>query len=529
MAVRYAVYRRVSTTSQAYEGLSLDAQLTNAQQYVIQAGDGGGGLVSDYVDAGVSATKVPMERRKALRAMLADAVLNKFDVLLVYKRDRLARRDHEFFIIRYKLRQAGIRIVYLSPSEPTLIDGPYGDLVENMIASVAALEPKILADRIRSVKQDLRRQGLWHSGVPRFGFAKDPESRMLVIIPSEADVVRWIFHWYVDEGLGGNVISKKLNHEGYLYRRQPNELVQWQPRYINKIISDTKYAGYVVVNLGDGEATEVPLQVLNNDGIPVPIISREQFDHAQRLSSLRAFKNIPPRNSTTSYLLTGLIYCGCGERMLGTGYKNRYTRRDGTMVERDYKYYRCQSRQTARPCERKRWRVEHIHDLVIDECMRVLQPSNLEEVHRAILGVRQDELDKVNTGIRQTKQKIHLLKTRIETMYGLLEGAYGRDNLVSGYEARLEHLHTELNEHEQKLKQLDDYKSNVEGRTWNTEELLQRLTAWTTEFKKASFVKQRQMILDVVKEVRTTDTDDVSITFKFDFDKAKALGFTTNI
>ena len=81
--VRCAIYTRVSTEEQAKEGYSLAAQDERLRSH---AKSQGWAVYKLYVDDGYSAAS---RNRPALKKLLFDASLKRFDAVLVYKIDRL--------------------------------------------------------------------------------------------------------------------------------------------------------------------------------------------------------------------------------------------------------------------------------------------------------------------------------------------------------------------------------------------------------------------------------------------------------
>ena len=79
---RVALYARVSTVN---HGQDSGLQLEELRQVAAQRG---WTVAKEYVDNGVSGSKTS---RPALDQMLADAQAGRFDVLVVWKLDRLAR------------------------------------------------------------------------------------------------------------------------------------------------------------------------------------------------------------------------------------------------------------------------------------------------------------------------------------------------------------------------------------------------------------------------------------------------------
>jgi DNA invertase Pin-like site-specific DNA recombinase len=110
---RAALYLRVSTVDQHPETQGLELRRFAAER--------GYQIVQEYVDHGVSGTKV---RRPGLDQMLKDAHRHRFDVVLVWSCDRLARSTKHFLQVLDELNESGIQ--FLSQREAIDTEGPLG-------------------------------------------------------------------------------------------------------------------------------------------------------------------------------------------------------------------------------------------------------------------------------------------------------------------------------------------------------------------------------------------------------------------
>ena len=100
---RAALYIRVSTLDQHPE-----TQLHELRGFACQRGFE---IVDEYTDHGISGTKA---RRPALDRLLSDAHRHRFDVVLVWSCDRLARSTKHFLQVLDELNEA--------PRLPGLVD-----------------------------------------------------------------------------------------------------------------------------------------------------------------------------------------------------------------------------------------------------------------------------------------------------------------------------------------------------------------------------------------------------------------------
>jgi DNA invertase Pin-like site-specific DNA recombinase len=143
---RAVLYLRVSTIDQHPEtqGIAL-------RQFARQRGYE---IVEEYVDHGISGTKV---RRPALDRLLKDAPRRKFDVLLVWSCDRLARSTKHFLQVLDELNELGIQ--FLSQREAIDTEGPLGRAIVVIISAIAELERSLIVERVRAGMRRAKLEG----------------------------------------------------------------------------------------------------------------------------------------------------------------------------------------------------------------------------------------------------------------------------------------------------------------------------------------------------------------------------------
>jgi DNA invertase Pin-like site-specific DNA recombinase len=141
-----ALYLRVSTVDQHPE-----TQLHDLEQMAAQRGLE---IVERYTDHGVSGTRV---RRPALDKMMTDAARGRFDVVLVWACDRLARSTQHFLETLDELTRLGIE--FISFREQLDTGGPLGRAVVVIIAAIAELERSLIVERVRAGMRRARLEG----------------------------------------------------------------------------------------------------------------------------------------------------------------------------------------------------------------------------------------------------------------------------------------------------------------------------------------------------------------------------------
>ena len=143
---RAALYMRVSTVDQ-----NPDSQRHDLEQMAQQRGLE---IVERYIDHGVSGTRA---RRPALDRMLADGRHGRFDVVMVWASDRLARSVKHFVEVLAELDHLGI--AYISYREQIDTAGPLGRAIMIIVAAIAELERSLIVERVRAGMRRARLEG----------------------------------------------------------------------------------------------------------------------------------------------------------------------------------------------------------------------------------------------------------------------------------------------------------------------------------------------------------------------------------
>jgi len=144
--MRAALYCRVSTLDQHPETQLLDLQQLASQR--------GFEVVKAYTDHGISGTRV---RRPGLDQMLADARRARFEVLLVWSCDRIARSTRHLLEVLDELIR--LQIQFVSFREALDTSGALGRAVTVIIGAIAELERSLIVERVRAGMRRARLEG----------------------------------------------------------------------------------------------------------------------------------------------------------------------------------------------------------------------------------------------------------------------------------------------------------------------------------------------------------------------------------
>ncbi|GAB7387104.1 hypothetical protein BSNK01_09400 [Bacillaceae bacterium] len=139
--MKAALYIRVSTEEQAKEGYSVEAQKRKLTDFChLQEWE----IFDYYVDDGYSAKNLD---RPALQRLIADLKEKKFDVVLVYKLDRLVRSMINLQELLQLFEKHDIKFHSLHEKFETHTAA--GRLFLNIVGSMAEFERLQIAERVK--------------------------------------------------------------------------------------------------------------------------------------------------------------------------------------------------------------------------------------------------------------------------------------------------------------------------------------------------------------------------------------------
>jgi len=141
-----AIYARVSTDKQ-----KVDMQLSDLREYVKRAG---WTIYKEFIDQGYTGKNTS---RPAFKEMIGQARQRKFDVLLVWKLDRLGRSLKDLINTLDELGSLGIDFISYDNKIDT--STPTGKLVFQVIGAVAEFERDIIAERVKAGLNNAKRKG----------------------------------------------------------------------------------------------------------------------------------------------------------------------------------------------------------------------------------------------------------------------------------------------------------------------------------------------------------------------------------
>lgn len=198
-------YVRVSTTEQANEGLSLEAQRARIAAWCLLNGFALGAL---HVDAGISGKR--SKNRPGLQAAL-DQVCECGGVLVVYSLSRLARSVKDTMLISERLNKANADLASLSEKIDTT--SAAGKMIFRMLAVFAEFESDVISERVSAIVAHKRSKGELLGKVP-YGYDLASDGCTLTPNTDEQATLALIDELKNVHGMSLRAIAAEMNQRG---------------------------------------------------------------------------------------------------------------------------------------------------------------------------------------------------------------------------------------------------------------------------------------------------------------------------
>ena len=381
---KVGIYIRVSTARQDQEGYSIPLQKERLIAFCKAKGWVVAGL---FVDPGHSGSTLD---RPGITALVDGVKAGKFDVVLVYKLDRLSRSQKDtLFLIEDVFMASGCDFVSMQESFDT--STIYGRAMVGILSVFAQMERETITERTLMGRSGRAEDGLWHGG------GTDPigyryVDGALVIDAEEAQQVREVYRLYASghsvSEITRRMVGCKTKHGDWSHTST-----------VGNVLDNPLYAGTVHF---DGTKAKG-----KHEAIVDPDVDRRV--KARRARMLRA-----DASGTSTHLLTGMIYCACcGARYFP------HKRPNGTVV------YSCHSRAKKNKkmvkdpnCKAPHIPVGKLDEFVVSQVLQLAaDPSLVDEIAKKRAA---DGGDSFNAG-HGSVDEIRRLDTEIARLMDLLQ------------------------------------------------------------------------------------------------------------
>ena len=538
MSKRVRTLLRVSSRQQLHDD-DIPIQRAEAEQFISKHTDWI--FDKEYLEKGISAYHNGVEDREVLQEIMQDAKQGAFDILLAYMSDRIGRQEEYSFYVA-ELNRLGIEVWTIKDGQ--LKTEEHIDKLLNYIRFWQNEgESKKTGMRVHDTMVEMVKEGKFVGGKAPYGYKLVLSGEIsnhgralhkLVIVPEQAEIVRMIFSYAVNQGMGFQKIAKTLNATGI----PAPTASEWKSGTIRSILMNPVYMGYVAYNRrksGRENYTHLDRKdwtYAKEQNPDLMIVSQEVWERAQEIREARKKKINESKQATNElYMeqynvpfstrgrlaLTGLVSCGyCGAKLKNTGYANHWTCK--TTGEKKVSYvgrYGCpnQCRQ------RSSYSQDYLESIVFSAAENYLDSLKKIDISTEIEEMQQQQSKNIHREMKDLDKELKGLDIDICTLEDKLpeairgEFAFSADKLSSMIQEK-ETRKKELEKVKNRLKaQLEEISIKLE----DMRQFMELIPNWRELFEESDVSTKRMLLSALIDRIIVTD-DEINIKFKISLD-----------
>ena len=385
--------------------------------------------------------------RPAFRNMMEGVRKHQFKAIVVYRLDRISRNISDFTSLIDELTK--LEVSFVSIREQFDTSTPMGRAMMFIISVFSQLERETIAERIRDNMHELAKTGRWLGGNAPTGFKSEAVSKVtvdgktrksfkLVPIPEEAEIPKMIFDLYAETdsltAVEAELLRRRIKtKQGKDFTRFAIKAILQNPVYM--VADEDAYnyftereadvcfpkeafdggCGIMAYNRTDQEKGKTTILLPVSEWIialgqhPGLVPSKQWIKVQESLDRNKSKAYRKPRNNEA--LLTGLIYCACGERMYPKLSKRKTAEGDPIYT------YVCKMKERSKRerCDRRNAN-GNVLDMAIIEQIKMLTEhdsgfiAQLEKSRQFYTGSRQEyeaQLAKLKEEYRENEKTIN--------------------------------------------------------------------------------------------------------------------------
>jgi DNA invertase Pin-like site-specific DNA recombinase len=534
MSKKVRTLLRVSSRQQLHDD-DIPIQRAEAGQFIAKHSDWE--FDKEYLEKGVSAYHNGVEDREVLQEIMQDAKNGEFDILLAYMSDRIGRQEEYSFYVA-ELNRLGIEVWTIKDGQ--LKTEEHIDKLLNYIRFWQNEgESRKTGVRVFDTQMEMVKDGKFVGGKAPFGYKLILSGEIsnhgralhkLVIVPEQADIVRQIYSYAVNQGMGFQKIAKTMNENSI----PAPILEQWKSGTIRSILTNPIYMGYVAYGRRkDGRASCTRLDrsewtYAREQNPDLVIVSQDIWERAQEIREARKKQiNASKQASSDLYLkqhnvpfstrgklaLTGLVYCGyCGKKLKNTGYANHWTSKKTGEEKVSYVgRYGCPN--GCKP--RGSYSQEYLESIVCATVETYLENLKKIDISKETKEMQAQQGKTIEREIKELDKESKKLVSDIATLEEKIPDAIRGDFAFS-----VDKLSAIIKEKESRKKEIEntkkELKEQLEQASVNKEEMekfIDIMPKWSELFQEAD-VQTKQMLLSTLIDKIIVKDEEINIRFK---------------
>ena len=421
--MRAAIYARYSTDQQNAKSTADQRRLCEAKL------PDGAQVVSFHADEAVSGS-TPIARRPGGRALLADVLAKRIDLLLVESLDRLSRDQVDLESTVRRIERVGIRIIGVADGYDSQAGG------RKVLRTMRGLIGELYLDDLREkTRRGLTGKALAGFAVtgPAYGYLieKADGGSRYVIDPGQATVVREIFDRY-GSGESAQKIAHDLNRRAVPSPRGSSwavSAIYGSPAKLAGILNNPLYVGRPVWNrsqwVKDDEGRRQRIDRPRSEWI-------ESVDESLRIVSDEQWRQVRARIDTGRDPETGRKRAGRPTRTIFGGLL-RCPKCHGAMIAVDARVYGCAARKDrgASVCEGFSVRRDRVDSAMLAMLRLMIERPEFEERFVAEVAAQLDD----DSDSKRRGDRLRELDRQIARLVDAIAASGGSDALLARLKA----------------------------------------------------------------------------------------------
>ena len=356
---KVAAYARVSMDTERLHH-SLSAQVSYYSSLIQK--NPGWQYAGVYADYGITGTLTA--KREQFQKMLSDCEEGKIDIILTKSISRFARNTVDLLETVRHLKSIGVEVRFEKEKIHSFSED--GELMLSLLASFAQEESRSISENCKwGIRKRFQSGEIGVANKRILGYRYDEVQKRYLIVPEEAESVRWMFQMYLDD-VTLREIADRMNRAGIRTIRG----YTFQEASVRQLIFNEVYAGdmkrqkcYIADPIQKNKVKnhgELPQYYMTD--CHEAIIDRETYAKVKAEMKRRASLINP------TYCFTAKIHCGiCGAN---------YARKKGIVKGRTYVHWICRSKKEAgTTCSSVNFSEEELKNI----CAEILDLDAFEE------------------------------------------------------------------------------------------------------------------------------------------------------
>ena len=356
---KVAAYARVSMESERMNHF-LSAQISYYSSLIQK--NPGWQYAGVYADYGITGTLTA--KREQFQKMLSDCEEGKIDIILTKSISRFARNTVDLLETVRHLKSIGVEVRFEKEKIHSFSED--GELMLSLLASFAQEESRSISENCKwGIRKRFQSGEIGVANKRILGYRYDEVQKRYLIVPEEAESVRWMFQMYLDD-VTLREIADRMNRAGIRTIRG----YTFQEASVRQLIFNEVYAGdmkrqkcYIADPIQKNKVKnhgELPQYYMTD--CHEAIIDRETYAKVKAEMKRRASLINP------TYCFTAKIHCGiCGAN---------YARKKGIVKGRTYVHWICRSKKEAgTTCSSVNFSEEELKNI----CAEILDLDAFEE------------------------------------------------------------------------------------------------------------------------------------------------------